>query len=615
MSLPDTIYITRKLGTRTILLGLLAFLNCSAVFAQVSGTFTPCDPINIELNAEVSTSEPPLDKTASIELTSRRQITVTYILRASLNGVSTGTASVSLDQNNYATSSSNIADEFTITLEPGLHYMEISASNNTSAISTTKAYIRITSPSAGALTVTRPSGPNSRTQGEGTTFYTSTITGSPTSVVWTLSPSSAGSISNGLVTWNADFAGMAHVSVMASNSCSSASSALDVIVSALTDPLCENLLNPASTFSADNTGTIVFGPSNMCPVGSFSCLSGGNSVQSRVVATAATTFDHSWTPAEYAGANPYQDGYAGKWRAKTTYAYNTSLTQETGNRNRNYIVGTFTANPFSWTSESNPQSWVAATTVTQYSQNGEAAEERDVLGNYSAAKFGYGGSVPYLVAQNATNNSVLFESFENTYTNTVLEDKVAIQGTLVPEAHSGRQSLQLNGSFATRPFVMTDKLKNGGIWCKVWIRVGTGKDKDLAAMQQQADQLQWQLNGSTSVPVQVVAQVGKWSLCEALIQPSQLGSIAAGQTFTPTLVYSGSESVFIDDVRIQPADAQMICYVYDESLRPVATFDDQHFGMYYQYNSEGKLIRKLIETERGMKMVQETQYNIPKVDR
>jgi len=52
--------------------------------------------------------------------------------------------------------------------------------------------------------------------------------------------------------------------------------------------------------------------------------------------------------------------------------------------------------------------------------------------------------------------------------------------------------------------------------------------------------------------------------------------------------------------------------VYDpRNFRLLASFDDQHFGMYYQYNAEGKLVRKLVETERGMRTVQETQYNTP----
>ncbi|MEO6049384.1 MAG: hypothetical protein ABIQ57_17995, partial [Candidatus Kapaibacterium sp.] len=51
------------------------------------------------------------------------------------------------------------------------------------------------------------------------------------------------------------------------------------------------------------------------------------------------------------------------------------------------------------------------------------------------------------------------------------------------------------------------------------------------------------------------------------------------------------------------------------TFRLLATFDDQHFGVYYQYNDEGQLVRKLRETERGRRTVQETQYHTPRVSR
>ena len=70
--------------------------------------------------------------------------------------------------------------------------------------------------------------------------------------------------------------------------------------------------------------------------------------------------------------------------------------------------------------------------------------------------------------------------------------------------------------------------------------------------------------------------------------------------------------VYVDDIRVQPVESQMAAYVYDKfNLRLLTSFDDQHFGLFYQYNSEGKLVRKLIETERGLKTVTETQYNTP----
>src|SRR5690606_6614055 len=111
-----------------------------------------------------------------------------------------------------------------------------------------------------------------------------------------------------------------------------------------------------------------------------------------------------------------------------------------------------------------------------------------------------------------------------------------------------------------------------------------------------------------------VARTGDWSLYECTI-PS--GGIIAriGNTIIPELYFVNvkpitvQDEIWIDDMRVQPTEAQMICHVYDiNDYILLTTYDDQHFGLYYQYNVEGKLIRKLVETEKGMKTVQETQY-------
>lgn len=109
----------------------------------------------------------------------------------------------------------------------------------------------------------------------------------------------------------------------------------------------------------------------------------------------------------------------------------------------------------------------------------------------------------------------------------------------------------------------------------------------------------------------LIARSGVWNLVEARIEPGAFG-VAVGGTFTVSLVKQGGSNLWIDDVRMQPTDAEVSCYVYDtKTLRVLTVFDDQHFGLFYQYNAEGKLVRKQIETARGIKTVQETQYNIP----
>ena len=115
-------------------------------------------------------------------------------------------------------------------------------------------------------------------------------------------------------------------------------------------------------------------------------------------------------------------------------------------------------------------------------------------------------------------------------------------------------------------------------------------------------------------PHQKIAQVGDWNLFESVINTSMVTSLDYNVYLK--LIHNGTEKTWIDDVRIQPIDAQMTCYVYDtDNLRLLTTFDDQHFGLYYQYNAEGKLVRKIVETERGRKTVRETQFNIPLVER
>lgn len=43
--------------------------------------------------------------------------------------------------------------------------------------------------------------------------------------------------------------------------------------------------------------------------------------------------------------------------------------------------------------------------------------------------------------------------------------------------------------------------------------------------------------------------------------------------------------ISLDDIRIQPLESQATCYVYDVNTHKLLTsFDDQHFGLFYQYN-------------------------------
>jgi hypothetical protein len=257
--------------------------------------------------------------------------------------------------------------------------------------------------------------------------------------------------------------------------------------------------------------------------------------------------------------------------------------------------------PFNFADENSNPNWTRISTATKYSPHGSVLEEKDALNLYSAVKYGYKFTQPIMVAKNARYGSIVFLDFES--------NDLAQTG-----GHSGNKSM---GVGSGNSFTITDALQatllnsdhliEKGAIAKVWI-----KKSDLNTDISEKDIKLILSSNATEYESKKVAQTGEWTLYSFTI-PS--GAIQEGN-FGITLKNSTSQDISIDDFRFQPLDAAANCYVYDAStLRLVAQFDDQHFGVYYQYNGEGMLVRKMIETEKGFKTIQENQYNKPSVVR
>jgi hypothetical protein len=406
---------------------------------------------------------------------------------------------------------------------------------------------------------------------------------------------------------------------------------------------CTQMLSaPGGNFEMDTiAGKIVYyGPGNTCFPEDVSCIKICNSSPGyntiNVVASSVATFDHEWPydaalypTSSTATLNSYEKGEKGKWRFESSFAYNKPVIggSKQSTTERNYKnAGVYGLTMFDWKDESKNDTakWLRMSTVLKYSPNGEALEDKDIQGIYSSAKFGYKGMLPYLVAKNAPYTSVQFESFENLYSGNKLEEDVSISASSRIDkttAHSGAASFKLynvcvGGStssscaFIARQFALDNQLVNKGISVKVWV-----KDPGAAAAPVKG-QLNKTSTGTTlSMTFNKIARTGEWTLYEA--RSGVITTMSAGDNVTMT-IYSGygitssTVTVWIDDVRIQPTDAQAVTYVYDPyTFRLLTSFDDQHFGLYYQYNQEGQLVRKQVETEKGLKTVQETQYHTP----
>jgi hypothetical protein len=383
----------------------------------------------------------------------------------------------------------------------------------------------------------------------------------------------------------------------------------------------------------EQTGSIVYYTSdNACIPQSVGCINFCGEAYpkttiTRIVASSANCYADQWDydaslyAALPSASNPYnaiETGTRNKWRVSNNYAY-----RELTSRGKNYESGLYGMELFNYQLEraNNSNLWLNATSVVAYSPNGNAIEEENLLGIKSAAKFGYDHTIPYAIAQNSDYSSMFFESFENRYTRVggnYFEDGMKEDNNTgtwtTSSAHSGDYSFKLKRDYEGIPLMNVKAASDAtqqGLLAKVWLKTDLVNIDMIEANEvlklQQRDPSS--MSVTASVPFTKVAQSGEWILFEAKL-PST--SVVAGDDLYLLYEYTqyGTEEVWIDDIRVQPLSSTMTTYVYDDATqRLITSFDDQHFGLLYQYNNEGKLVRKLMETERGIKTIQETQYN------
>jgi|GEM_PF-4038802 len=382
-------------------------------------------------------------------------------------------------------------------------------------------------------------------------------------------------------------------------------------------PLCSTRvpLSGSGAFILDKfSGQVVYQKADDCSEDiALNCITGvpQTPVMDKVITANATTLADDWDYRPYykenyvttdADANLFESGIQGKWRVKSGYAYRTNEIF----RDKNYNTSTFDLAVFNWQYENanKTDEWILSTDVVKYSPQGEGLEEYNAIGIASAVKMGYSNSVPYLTAQNAIYEAVFFESFEND-PDKDLESSAMLSGGSVntSSAHAGHQSLSLmSGQSITTP-LMKVASEQTAMMAQIWVK-GNGEEQLNTRMTDS------ETNGEIASSLMTqVARSGDWGLYQVILNP---GSTTG---FEIEITQAGAGTVLLDDMRIQPVEAEMTCYVYDQStLRLLTIFDSQHFGLYYQYDGEGKLVRKTIETERGIRTLEETFYNRPKVN-
>lgn len=201
-----------------------------------------------------------------------------------------------------------------------------------------------------------------------------------------------------------------------------------------------------------------------------------NNVYAQVLQAGASEFTDQWrtfcdcftlnsADPDYT-TNPYVLGIKGVWKMKRAWLHLSPRDQSNYNNNSNIRKdGTFTSfRPFyrygsgKWNIDE--RDWTYTAEVTEFSPYGQELENRDALGRYSAATFGYRQTLPTGVAANARYRDIGTDNFEDYGFSPCADNhfKFPIPSSAIYNlsSHSGRKSLKVSaGSPVTMEKTLT----------------------------------------------------------------------------------------------------------------------------------------------------------------
>ncbi len=368
--------------------------------------------------------------------------------------------------------------------------------------------------------------------------------------------------------------------------------------------------------------------------------------------------------------NPYYKGILGNWRPQTNYVYTVSREQKPGLPTQ--IGGTdirtsgaYTAyiplwnfNSYGLYTQIAPNTtyevtdaksrWVWNSKSIYYDEKGNETESVDPLNRYSSALFGYQTSVATAIAANARKNEIMFDGFEDYYFSLKepslpdQEEKCAAErhfdwnfsaigkstsGEIVSNvSHTGLYSYYLTGPVTinkpaganapTFPILDWDATGHYNLLANeqaAGFAPIDGKDYILSLWVKD----QGNHPGSNKVTGLGVSINGQPFNLTDLMVPVVEGwkrlelKFTAAANFDLQLTPSGT--VYIDDIRMFPYDAQLSSYVYsDQTMRLMAQLDENNFATFYEYDEEGTPIRVKKETERGVMTLKESRQAFQK---
>jgi hypothetical protein len=338
--------------------------------------------------------------------------------------------------------------------------------------------------------------------------------------------------------------------------------------------------------------------------------------------------------------NNFLTGEEGNWKPLRTWFHlkdrtSNNLTSGITDIRKDGLFESYTdfwfTNGSSW--EIKPLNWEWKEKVNLSDVDGNTIETEDRIHRKNASIFGYKNTLTIAQVSNSSYNEAHYDGFEDynfaycgdtlTYGDSLtnvdnLHRVTNIRGSDIfisnTKSHTGRHSLQVTSSFEFT--VKPDKWIDTTIVCKggfypeagkkyvfsCWVKDDKAKPiltcKDVSVQISGVKESSLRLRPSGPV-------IEEWQLITGTFTP-----VGSNVNFT---LKKGIGVTYFDDLRIFPAEGNMVSYVYDDlDLKLTNILDENNYFTKYEYDKNKELIRIKKETEKGIITMQEGYKSLVK---
>jgi hypothetical protein len=307
--------------------------------------------------------------------------------------------------------------------------------------------------------------------------------------------------------------------------------------------------------------------------------------------------------------------------------------------------------------------WVWSQKSRYYSVKGEELESVDALQRYTAALYGYKQTLPIAVGKNTRYVEMKYTGFEDYYTyasgmapdagtgtcaepcllptnlsfRTEANAESAVTSAITTaKSHTGKFSLKLPDASTAQSLSVDAKLSDYstidnnvlGRLSNEYLLNNNYLAKGLTLQNSKKYIVSFWVKDNTptaaapQVSLKVATAAGtvtkdvstqKWPVVEGWKRIEMEFTAHATDPSLQVKIKSLSTNVYIDDIRVFPADGQIKTYAYDPiSQRLMAELDENNFATFYEYDDEGTLQRVKKETQRGIMTIKESRQHIRK---